>query len=97
MTILISRPVLVEVGRFLNIKNLIGFGRIRIHKNRNKQQIISDLKRFFSIISFESSFRLVPKAHFLPLLPEVCYHDSRFYLNGRFYQSLFDYCPYRVS
>ena len=95
--ILISRGLLIHIARFCNTKKLLGTGRIRVHKNRNKAGILCDMKQFFTIIHLRQSLRLVPLEQFRPILPEIHYFQKKFFLNGKPIQSLFEWTPFFSS
>ena len=96
--ILISRGQLIYIARFCNVKKLLGYGRIRVHKNITKTQIIEDMRRFFQVISLSKSFRLVPRPLYQPILPEILWTPLEgFHLNGKQTQDLFEWNPYFSS
>jgi len=96
--ILISRAKLIYIARFCNIKKLLGYGRIRVHKNITKAQILEDMKRFFQVISLSESFRLIPRFWYQPILPEISWTPLEgFRMNGKPTADLFEWNPYFSS
>ena len=87
--ILISRRVLISIAHFCNRKKLLGYGRIRVHKNVNKSSILGDMKHYFEIKSSAVSFHLIPFPRFQPILPKISYYPAskEFHLNGKLFRS----------